>query len=52
MIRASVDLSDDRGGVMAMVAVVLPVMILFVMMVVEFGNFFEHRRHLQLQSLS
>ncbi len=50
MIRISAELSDERGGVMALLAVVLPVMLLFVMMVVEFGNFFEHRRHLQLQA--
>ncbi len=31
-------------------AVLLPILLLFVMMVVEFGNFYEHRRHLQFQA--
>jgi hypothetical protein len=35
---------------MATFAVVLPILLLFVMMVVEFGNFYEHRRHLQFQA--
>ena len=50
VVHVSMNLGDERGGVMAMVAVTMPVLLLFVMMVVEFGNFFEHRRHLQLQA--
>jgi hypothetical protein len=33
-----------------MVAVWLPVLLLFLMFVVEVGNWFEHKRHLQLQA--
>src|SRR4051794_5692097 len=41
---------NQRGGVLVMVAVWLPVLLLFVVFVVEVGNWFEHKRHLQLQA--
>jgi hypothetical protein len=40
---------EERGGVLVMVAVWLPVLLLFAMLVLEVGNWFEHKRHLQLQ---
>ena len=41
---------DERGGVLVMIALVLPVLILFVSFVVDVGNWFEHKRHLQIQA--
>jgi hypothetical protein len=43
-------LRDDAGAVLVMVALMLPVLILFVSFVADIGNGFEHRRHLQLQA--
>ena len=40
----------ENGGVLVMVALILPVLILFVSFVVDVGNWFEHKRHLQLQA--
>ena len=42
--------ADERGAVLVMVALMLPVLILFVTFVVDVGNWFEHKRHLQLQA--
>jgi hypothetical protein len=41
---------DERGGVLVMIALILPVLILFVSFVVDVGNWFEHKRHLQTQA--
>lgn len=41
---------EERGAVMVMVAVFLPVLILFSSLVIDVGNWFEHRRHLQMQA--
>ena len=41
---------DERGGVLVMVAVMLPVLLLFASFVVDVGNWFEHKRDLQMQS--
>ena len=41
---------EEQGGVLVMVALILPVLILFVSFVVDVGNWFEHKRHLQLQA--
>lgn len=40
----------ERGAVLVMVAVWLPVLILFITLVVDVGNWFQHKRHLQLQA--
>jgi hypothetical protein len=49
--RRAAQLRDDqRGGVLVMVAVWLPVLLIFVVFVVEVGNWFQHKRHLQLQA--
>jgi hypothetical protein len=45
-----VALKKEQGGVLVMVALMLPVLILFVSFVVDVGNWFEHKRHLQLQA--
>jgi hypothetical protein len=42
--------SSERGAVLVMVVFWLPVILLFVMFVVEVGNWFEHKRHLQMQA--
>ena len=41
---------DERGGVIVMFVVFLPVLLLFVTFVIDVGNWFEHKRHLQLQA--
>lgn len=43
------ELSDERGGVLVILAVFLPVLLMFGTFVVDVGNWFEHKRHLQLQ---
>jgi hypothetical protein len=40
----------ERGAVLVMVVVWLPVILLFAMLVFEVGNWFEHKRHLQMQA--
>jgi hypothetical protein len=44
------DAGREEGGVLVMVTVWLPVIILFVILVVDVGNWFEHKRHLQTQA--
>lgn len=46
--KASV--SGERGSVLVMIALFLPIAILFVAFVVDVGNWFDHKRHLQLQA--
>jgi Flp pilus assembly protein TadG len=41
---------EERGSVLTLVAVCLPVLVLFATLVVDIGNWFEHKRHLQLQA--
>ena len=38
------------GGVLVMFALWLPVLVLFASFVIDVGNWFEHRRHLQVQA--
>jgi hypothetical protein len=47
---AAPPLTGEKGGVLVLVAVWLPVLLIFVMLVVEVGNWFTHKRHLQLQA--
>jgi hypothetical protein len=42
--------ADEKGGVLVMVTIWLPVLVLFVMFVLETGNWFVHKRHLQGQA--
>ena len=44
------DLHDERGGVLVMVAVWIPLLILLTTFVVDVGNWFVHKRHLQVQA--
>jgi hypothetical protein len=41
---------DQRGSVLVMTALWMPVVILMASFVVDAGNWFEHKRHLQLQA--
>ena len=43
-------LHEERGGVLVMVALYMPVLILIGTFVVDVANWFEHKRHLQLQA--
>jgi Putative Flp pilus-assembly TadE/G-like len=49
---ADIASSDRRadGGVLVMVVLWLPVIILFATLVVDVGNWFAHKRHLQMQA--
>ncbi len=41
---------EERGGVLVFFMVSMPVMLLLMSFVIDVGNWFEHRRHLQLQA--
>jgi hypothetical protein len=41
---------EEDGAVLVFVAVALPVLILFASFVVDMANWFEHKRHLQMQA--
>jgi hypothetical protein len=41
---------DERGGVLVMVALWIPVLAVLLTFVVDVGNWFEHKRHLQMQA--
>jgi Flp pilus assembly protein TadG len=43
-------LASEDGGVLVMVTIWLPIIILFITLVVDVGNWFEHKRHLQSQA--
>jgi hypothetical protein len=42
--------AEERGGVLVMFALFAPVLILFMAFVLDVGNWFEHKRHLQVQA--
>jgi Flp pilus assembly protein TadG len=41
---------DERGGVLVMVALWMPVLLVVLTFVVDAGNWFVHKRHLQMQA--
>jgi putative Flp pilus-assembly TadE/G-like protein len=43
-------LSDSSGATLVIVAIWLPILILFCTFVLDLGNWFEHKRHLQTQA--
>jgi hypothetical protein len=43
-------LADERGATLVIVATWLPVLVLFITFVLDVGNWFEHKRHLQTQA--
>ena len=50
IVRIRFAAADERGGVLVMVAIALPVLLLFLVFVIDVGNWFVHKRHLQLQA--
>lgn len=42
--------SDDRGGILVLAALLLPFLLLLVALTVDIGNWWVHKRHLQLQA--
>jgi hypothetical protein len=42
--------ADESGGVLVLVALALPVLLLLASLVIDVGNWFEHKRHLQMQA--
>ncbi len=42
--------ASERGGVLVMVALFMPVLLLLAAFVIDTANWFEHKRHLQLQA--
>ncbi|MDP9346070.1 MAG: pilus assembly protein TadG-related protein, partial [Actinomycetota bacterium] len=48
--RARLDIASERGGILVMVAILLPTLILFASFVVETGNWWVQKRHLQVQA--
>src|SRR5436305_5650703 len=42
--------SDERGGTLVLVVLFLPVLILIAALAIDVGNWFEHKRHLQMQA--
>jgi Flp pilus assembly protein TadG len=42
--------SSDRGGVLVMVALWMPVVLIMSTFVIDVGNWFVHKRHLQMQA--
>ncbi len=42
--------NDERGGVLVMVVFWIPVLAVVLTFVVDVGNWFEHKRHLQMQA--
>ena len=44
------DLADERGGVLVFVALFLPLALLFSSFVIDLGNWWVHKRHLQTQA--
>jgi hypothetical protein len=48
--RAVHGLADEGGGVLVMVTLWLPLLVLFIVFVVDVGDWFVHKRHLQMQA--
>jgi hypothetical protein len=41
---------DERGAIMVMFALALPMLLVFAALVVDVANWFEHKRHLQMEA--
>ncbi len=50
IVRIRAAAAGERGGVLVMVALGLPVLLLFLVFVIDVGNWFVHKRHLQMQA--
>lgn len=42
--------TDERGNILVLLAISVPVLILFFTLVVDVGNWFAHKRHLQIEA--
>ena len=42
--------SSEGGGVIVLVALALPVLVMLGSFVIDVGNWYEHKRHLQVQA--
>jgi hypothetical protein len=42
--------ADERGGILVLTALMMPVLVLLISFVVDIGNWWVHKRHLQLQA--
>jgi Flp pilus assembly protein TadG len=49
-VRRARDTHSEDGGVLLMVVLWLPVLVLLLALVIDVGNWFEHKRHLQTQA--
>ncbi|HUP33479.1 MAG TPA: Tad domain-containing protein [Gaiellaceae bacterium] len=43
-------LAEERGSVVALFGLMVPVLLLFFMLVIDVGNWFVHKQHLQMQA--
>jgi putative Flp pilus-assembly TadE/G-like protein len=50
MVTLVPSIRSERGAALVMVVIWLPVLLLFFMFVVDVGNWFMHKRHLQMQA--
>jgi hypothetical protein len=50
LVSARLKLSDANGATLVIVAIWLPVLVLFATFVLDVGNWFQHKRHLQTQA--
>ncbi len=50
MMRSSLGVRGERGSALVLVALWLPVLFGFMILVADVGNWFEHKRHLQMQA--
>jgi Flp pilus assembly protein TadG len=50
IVRIQVVSGDERGGVLVMVALWMPVLLVVMTFVLDAGNWFVHKRHLQMQA--
>src|SRR5687768_17345789 len=48
--RPDVSLRDERGAILVIFAATLPLILLFCSFVVDTANWWEHKRHLQMQA--
>ena len=49
-LRNLVRLKDERGGVLVLFGLLIPVLLLFLALAIDVGHWFVHKRHLQMQA--
>ena len=50
MLRGSHDLASERGGVLILTALLMPAFLFLLILVLDVGNWYVHKRHLQMQA--